>query len=294
MKALIISSYGNSKTAIIFKEMLLNNGVEVELLTHNNFEYKYRNGKIDKPLSAYCDFVLLFCPYHKNCKVFEILKSEDVRVFNSPTAVEKCDDKWLCYQVLQNAGVPQMATYETWEQAKENGLLDKDEDGKLLKKVVVKDRYGSFGEKVHLASYYKDLRQAVTDFENQEIPYILQEFCETTKNRGARITCIGGKFVASYFKRTTDGDFVVNLHNNAVGQKWNVPLEFIKVAEKTAQTIGADYCGIDFMFGENDLPIVCEVNARAVFSAMEKINEMDIKGMYVDYIISEVMKGDLL
>jgi glutathione synthase/RimK-type ligase-like ATP-grasp enzyme len=43
------------------------------------------------------------------------------------------------------------------------------------------------------------------------------------------------------------------------------------------------------MFGENDDdPIVCEVNARAVFSAMEEINEMDIKGLYVDYILEQV------
>lgn len=281
--------HNSDKTAWIFKKRFEKKGVELEVMEMKALHNGLVNGKIKQPLTEQWDFVLLLYPSKKDFwGIFEILKEDGIRVFNTPSAVEKCDDKWLAYATLQEAGVPQMLTYETWEQAKEAGLLEKDEDGKMLKKVVVKDRFGSFGEKVHLASYYKDLRQAVNDFESQNIPYVLQEFCETTKKRGARVTCIGGKFVASYYKKTTDGDFVVNLHNNAIGRKWEIPAEFVAVAEKTAQTIGADYCGIDFMFGENDAPIVCEVNARAVFSAMEEINEMDIKGLYVDYILEQV------
>ena len=291
MKGLAIVQQGRT-TANIFKNRFAEKDIEIDIMPIQELHKGITKGKIELPLTKTWDFVLLYChKKHDSKGVFEILENDGIRVFNTPSAVTKCGDKWLGYQALQEAGVPQMATYETWEQAKEAGLVEKDENGKLLKKVVVKDRFGSYGEKVHMTSYYKDLRQAVSDFENYEIPYILQEFCETTKKRGARVTCIGGKYVASYYKRTTDGDFVVNLHNNAVGQKWEIPAEFVEVAEKTAQTLGCDYCGIDFMFGENDTPIVCEVNSMAVFSAMEKINEMDIKGMYVDYIIEQVQGG---
>ncbi len=281
--------HNTQKTAIVFRKQFEKKGVELEIMEMQNFYNLLNANKIKQPFTEHWDFVLLL--YHKNYDwfgLFDLLEQDGIRVFNTPTAVTNCDDKWLCYQVLHNANIPQMPTYETVEQAKESGLLEKDENGKLLKKVVVKDRFGSFGEKVHLVSYYKDFKQLISDLESKETPYILQEFCETTKNRGVRVTCVGGKYIASYYKKTTNGDFVVNLHNNAVGQEWKIPFEFIDISEKTAKVIGCDYCGIDLMFGENDTPIVCEVNARAVFSAMEKINDVDIKGLYVDYIIDTV------
>lgn len=294
MKGLAIV-YQSRTTANIFKNLFAEKGVDIEVMSTQELHRGITKGKIKLPLSQTWDFVLLYCHKKYDGKgIFELLANDGIRVFNTPSAVEKCGDKWLTYKVLQEAGVPQMATYETWEQAKEAGALEKDEYGKLPKKMVVKDRLGSFGDNVHLASYYKDLRQATKDFDNYEIPYVLQEFCETTKNRGGRITCIGGKYVASYYKKTTDGDFRVNLQKGAIGVKWQPTKEFIEVAEKTAQALGCDYCGIDFMFGEFDTPIVCEVNSMAAFSAMEKINEMDIKGMYVDYIIDKVSEGDLL
>lgn len=294
MKGLAIV-YSGTNTAKIFQKRFAEKEIELDIMTLQEFYNNIKREKIAQPLSNTWSFVLLFC--HKKYDetgMFELLANDGIRIFNTPSAVEICGDKYLTYQVLKQAEVPQMQTYATYKEAKENGLLETNEDGQLLKKVVVKELSGSFGEEVWLTSYLSDLKRLIKELENNKKQFLLQEFCETTKNRGARITCIGGKYVASYFKRTTDGDFVVNLHNNAVGQKWQVPLEFIKVAEKTAQAIGADYCGIDFMFGEDDLPVVCEVNSMATFSAMEKINEMDIKGMYVDYIISKVMEGDLL
>lgn len=287
--------HNSDKTAYIFKKRFEKKGIELEVMEMKALHNGLVNGKIEQPLTKYWDFVLLLYPAKYDFwRIFEILKADGIRVFNTPSAVEKCDNKWLTYTTLREANIPQMPTYETYKQAKENGLLETDENGKLLKKVVVKDTYGSFGDTVHLCSYLSDLKQVVKDLSYENKPFIIQEFCETTKNRGGRITCIGGKFVASYYKETKDGDFRVNLQKGAIGVKWQPTKAFIEIAEKTAQTLGCDYCGIDFMFGEFDTPVVCEVNARAVFNAMEEINEMDIKGMYVDYIISKVMEGDLL
>ena len=289
MKGLALVHTGNN-TACIYKRRFAEKGVEIEIMSLHQFYIGIKQGKITHPLTNYWDFVLLLCPkkYDHN-GIFDMLATDGIRVFNTPSAVEKCDNKWLTYTTLQEAGVPQMATYENSEQAKENGLLDTDESkNKLLKKVVVKDLYGSFGEMVHLCSYLSDLKQVVKDLSYANKPFIIQEFCETTNNRGARVTCIGGKYVASYYKETKNGDFRVNLQKGAIGTTWEIPQAFVDLAEKTAQIIGADYCGIDFMFGENDAPIVCEVNARALFGGMERINEMDIRGLYVDYIIEQV------
>lgn len=295
MKGLAITQL-NGTTARLFQKQFKKKGVELEIMTLSKFYYGIKRDKIALPLSNTWDFVLLLT--HKKYDIdgmFDLIANDGIRVFNTPSAIEKCGNKWLTYKALQEANIPQMPTYENYNEAKENGLLETDENGdKLLKKVVVKELHGSFGEQVYLSSYLSDLKRLISDLKSTNKQFLLQEFCETTKNRGGRITCIGGKFVASYYKETKDGDFRVNLQKGAIGVKWQPTKEFIEVAEKTAQALGCDYCGIDFMFGEFDTPIVCEVNSMAAFSAMEKINEMDIKGMYVDYIISEVMEGDLL
>ena len=38
-----------------------------------------------------------------------------------------------------------------------------------------------------------------------------------------------------------------------------------KLAIKTCQVLGLDFAGVDILFGENDEPIVCEVNSNAHF-----------------------------
>ena len=295
MKGLAIV-YQSRTTANIFKNLFAEKGVEIDIMSTQELYKGITKEKIKLPLSQTWDFVLLYCHKKYDSKgIFDLLANDGIRVFNTPSAVEKCGDKWLTYKALQEANIPQMPTYENYNDAKENGLLETDENGnKLLKKIVVKELYGSFGEQVYLSSYLSDLKRLLEDLKSKNARFLLQEFCETTQNRGARITCIGGKFVATYYKKSKDGDFRVNLHKGSIGIQWQPPKSFIDMAEKTAQAIGADYCGIDFMFGEFDTPIVCEVNSMAAFSAMEKINEMDIKGMYVDYIISKVMEGDLL
>ena len=58
-----------------------------------------------------------------------------------------------------------------------------------------------------------------------------------------------------------------------------------------ANLIDLDYCGIDLLIGENNEPILCEVNSNAFFGGIEKVTGENIAKCYVEYIIKEVYKN---
>ena len=49
-----------------------------------------------------------------------------------------------------------------------------------------------------------------------------------------------------------------------------------------------EYAGIDLLFGENDEPILCEINSNAFFEEFEKVTGINAAAAFAEMVISKV------
>ena len=67
--------------------------------------------------------------------------------------------------------------------------------------------------------------------------------------------------------------------------------EYINQAERVAKILKLDYAGIDVLIGEDNKPIICEVNSNAFFGGIEKVTGVNVAKLYAEYIKSSVYKN---
>lgn len=244
------------------------------------------SGKLNAEFN--CDFAVFF---DKDKYLSKAVENSGVRLFNCHNAIRLCDDKGETYLTLSNSGIKMPKTYFAPLSYHNDKTINKD----LLKKIgdelsyplIVKESYGSMGSGVHLIESFEDLLNITQKLKNQ--PFIIQEYIGYKFGTDCRVILIGGKVVASMI-RSNEHDFRSNLALGGKGEPYNLPEEFKNTAEKCAEILQLDYCGVDILFGENDIPIVCEVNSNAFFAGIESITKINVAKKYAKYIINEMSK----
>lgn len=186
-----------------------------------------------------------------------------IPVFNSSAAINTSDDKIKTYQLLAKVGVPIPKTIFA---PKTFGLTERFSDDYFSKiidafsfPIIIKEAFGSFGEQVYIIHNETDLRQKVTEMEDR--PFMFQELISTSYGKDIRVQVVGDKVVAA-MKRTADNDFRANVTSGGKMEPYEPNELEIKLAVKASQLIGADFAGVDLLFGETG-PLVCEVNSNA-------------------------------
>lgn len=187
-----------------------------------------------------------------------------VPVFNSAKTIEVSDDKIKTYQLLAEQGIPIPKTVVA---PKTFGLplaLDdrfiKDTIKLLGFPLVMKETFGSFGEQVYLVD-----NEAALDAQIKAIggkPFMFQQFIDTSYGVDLRLQVVGGKVVTA-MKRISKNDFRANVTSGGRMEPHEASEEEKAVAIQASQAIGADFSGVDLLFGENGQAIVCEVNSNA-------------------------------
>ncbi len=228
-----------------------------------------------------CDFCVFL---DKDKYAAEILEKRGVKLFNSAHAIEICDDKMLTHIALDGNGIPMPETVP--------GLLcyyrDATPDAKYLDRVqerlgypiVVKFSYGSQGGGVFKAENRDELNALAEKV--KLYPHLFQKFISSSFGKDMRVIVIGGKTVGAII-RSSAVDFRSNIGLGGKAEKCDVPSDIAAIAQKTAATLGLDYCGIDFLLGET--PLVCEVNSNAFFDAFEQATNINVAGIYAEHMI---------
>ena len=62
------------------------------------------------------------------------------------------------------------------------------------------------------------------------------------------------------------------------------PEEYLRLAERAAEVLNLDYCGVDLLEGK-DGPLLCEVNSNAFFEAIERATGTDVAALYAEHIL---------
>ncbi len=254
-------------------------GAEVQTVRNGSFPLAV--GRDDVPDCDFCVFL------DKDKYTAQMLEKRGVKLFNSARAIAVCDDKMLTHIALENSGVPMPFTvpgplcyFE--DVAPDAAFLDSVE-ARLGYPLVVKLSHGSQGSGVFKADNRRELDALAKRV--MLFPHLYQRFISSSYGKDMRVIVIGGKTVGGII-RASATDFRSNIGLGGKASKCDVPPQIKELAEKTATALELDYCGIDFLLGEQ--PLVCEVNSNAFFDAFEQATNINVAGIYAQHMLSSV------
>lgn len=231
------------------------------------------------------DFAVFF---DKDMNLAKCLENSGIRVFNSLKALEIADDKIKTYLALKNSGVAYPKTIPSPIR------YDRGIDVNFLKKVgeklgfplVVKAAKGSLGENVFLTENLEEL----IFVENKLAPTerLYQFFTRESRGRSIRAIVVGKKFICAMML-VNEKDFRSNASVGGRSEIIELDERYIESAEKIANILDMDFCGVDFFVGE---PTLIEVNSNAYFRAIEDITSVNVAAHYAAYIFN-TMRGNV-
>lgn len=264
------------------QEEFLKRNVGVDVLTSTDVFSYLKEGDVVVTLPEY-DFVVYT---DKDRYIAEELEKRGYRLFNRAESIIKCDDKMLTHLALADNGIRMPTTISSplcYRDNQNRNYLDK-----IIKIIglpmIVKENYGSLGRQV----YYVETKDELLNLENKliHVPHIFQQFIKSSKGKDYRLIVIGGKVVA-HMKRENKHSYLSNLATGGKSFVVDLPEKYFKVAEKAANILGLDYCGVDLLEGPDGEPILSEVNSNAFYEGIEKTTGKNVARLYVDYILSK-------
>jgi gamma-F420-2:alpha-L-glutamate ligase len=243
-------------------------------------------GEITGPLPS-ADFILYL---DKDLYSSHMLEKKGYRLFNSASAIEICDDKMLTHMSLANSGIkmPKTISGPLSYSPKENPEFVENLCRELSFPLIAKENFGSLGEGVYLINSKDELTQIERKLRYE--PRLYQEFIASSRGFDFRIIVVGGHFVTGMKRTNLKGDFRSNIALGGVGEKVSIPQSFIETAEKAAQVINLDYCGVDLLQGEGGEPILCEVNSNAFIAGIEEVTGVNVAGVFARHIEETIYK----
>lgn len=259
-------------------------GIDMRLMTNADFLTGLDSGlvrasKQNDPKDA--DFILF---WNKDVFLGRALERMGYRLYNCADAIEACDNKALTFEMLQ--GICRMPktikipmTFDTVgydDMSFENNIA-----GLLGYPYVIKECYGSYGGQVYLATDPDSARKVLKKIEGKEC--LAQEFIEESRGRDLRAYVVGDRVVAA-MERRNDKDFRSNITNGGKSYPIDITKEQEKLAVDAVHGLGLDFAGVDILFGENDEPILCEVNSNAQFHGLLTATGIDITDALFEYI----------
>ena len=233
-----------------------------------------------------------FCIYlDKDKYQSQILEKKGIKLFNSHNAIRVCDDKAQTYIALEGSGVKMPKTIFGALCYNPNAQIQTDWLDNVINQLglplVIKESYGSMGKGVYLVNTKQELVSVVESVKCK--PHIFQQYISAKKGVDVRVIVIGGKAKCAIV-RSNKNDFRSNVAQGGDAIAIDLEENFKKIAEKCAITLGLDYCGVDLLYGDDNEPIVCEVNSNAFIGGIEGATGFNVAGAYVEHVIESIKK----
>lgn len=256
-------------------------GIETDVRPNDFFAAQIQDGNIETLCESY-----LCCIYlDKDKYMSAMLEKSGLKVFNSHRAISVCDDKMETHIALSNCGIPMPKTLSGLL-CFEKGLKVRSETVQRVVRalglpVIVKTSFGSLGKGVFKADNEDQLASVMQQL--IDVPHLFQEYVSTSAGKDLRVIVIGGTPIAA-MRRISKTDFRSNIGLGGQGQVVTLTSDLCALSTRVAETLGLDYCGIDFLYGEKGLQ-VCEVNSNAFFGEMERVSGINVARQYAAHIV---------
>lgn len=233
------------------------------------------------------DFILF---WDKDTVLAAMLESCGYPVFNSSDAIFNCDNKALTFIKLKNAGLPVPETYAspiTFDGIGYNEFSFAERISEQLSfPLVLKEVYGSFGQQVYLIENNTELKKRLSILGSKS--FIMQKFISSSAGRDVRINVIGENAVSSILRCAKNGDFRSNITNGGTAKQIDPPPEWKAAAIAACKAVGAEFAGVDIMFGDHNQPIICEVNSNPHFRGSLDCTGVDLSPLIFRHIKSSL------
>ncbi len=238
--------------------------------------------KLEKP-----EFIIF---WDKDVLLARHLEKMGYRVFNSSRAIKYCDHKGLMHLTLSNNNINMPRTILS-PMIFDSSLNNKDYLIKcyeyLGESVIVKEVMGSFGMQVYLINNKEEFINKVNDLNKRNVDFIIQENIKSSFGRDIRVNIIGDRVIGAML-RESEVDFRANISQGGKGKLIELTKEQEELAIKAHKVLGLDFSGVDLLFGENNEPLLCEVNSNLNFLSFEKIWGKSFGKEILQYILGEI------
>lgn len=232
------------------------------------------------------DFIIF---WDKDIRLAYHLEKMGFKLYNSARTIEICDDKTQTYEVLSNNDIPMPKTIIAPMVFESCKIVDfstyKHVASEIGFPMVIKEAFGSFGAQVYLVQNEEQMLQKINEIGGK--PCLFQEFIASSYGRDIRLNVVGEEVAASMFRKS-ECDFRANITAGGKMYAYEPTDKEKELAVRCCKIIGADFAGVDLLFGEDNKPIVCEVNSNAHMKNIYTCTGIDVSFSIIDYI-----RGDL-
>lgn len=241
---------------------------------------------VTTPTDSLPDFVVFL---DKDIVLATYLKSLGIPIFNDPEVIERCDNKTKQAIVLAHDQIPMPRTilapkvYPKFT-IRESGYYERVLN-ELGLPMVIKEARGSFGMNVYLIETEKQYYEKVDELRG--VDFLFQEFIATSRGRDIRVNVVGQKVIAAMY-RHSETDFRANITNGGVAEIVELTDEQVDIALRAAKSVGADFAGVDLLFGQEEQPLVCEVNAAAHIRNIYNVTGINVADAMIAYILEVI------
>lgn len=202
---------------------------------------------------------------------------------NESQGISRSRDKLRSLQILSRTEVPMPHTGFAEETQDIDGVIEAVGGPPL----VVKLLQGTQGVGVVLVESKSAARSVIDAFRQVETNILIQEYIKEANGRDIRCLVVGGEVVAA-MERISDGtEFRANLHQGGIVREIELTDTEIHYAKLATQSHGLESAGVDII-RSNRGPLVLEVNSSPGFEGIETATGVDIAGLMVDHIESQL------
>lgn len=227
--------------------------------------------------------------WDKDIRLARLLEKHGLRLFNRAESIEVCDDKARTFLELLDAGIRMPKTVIGPKTFRPSGYEELEfltaVETQLGYPMVVKECYGSFGQQVTLVENRRDLVDCLHNIQNR--PCLFQEYLVSSKGHDIRIQMVGDQLVAAMY-RYNDIDFRANITNGGSMEAYNPTPEQVDMARTVMRTLNLDFAGIDLLFGDQQEPVLCEVNSNAHFINLYECTGINTADVILSHCLKEI------
>ncbi|WP_373892970.1 ATP-grasp domain-containing protein [Virgibacillus natechei] len=215
------------------------------------------------------------------------LEALGVPVFNSAKAIQRSDDKIDSYQHLARQKLPFPETIiapKVFSNTTSDNTSIEPAINTLGFPMIVKEAFGSFGQQVYLVHTKEELQSKVKALQGKA--FLFQEFIASSYGKDMRLHVVGNKVVAAMKRHATD-DFRSNVSAGGTMEAYTPTDHEKELAIAATKAIGADFAGVDLLFGPDKSPLICEINSNAHIHNMYNCTGINVADFIMDYILWE-------
>ena len=213
--------------------------------------------------------------------VLHALRELGVMVWNDARAIERCVDKSMTSFLLSRAGIPTPATWATESYQQACTIAERETAEGAL---VLKPLFGSQGRGLRLIHRPEDLP---TIEQTPGRVYYLQRFIGVERDGGYhdfRILVVQGRITAAM--RRHSNHWITNIKRGGRPVPVVVNDEMKALALQAAVAVGANFVGVDIVYGTDDRPAVLEVNSMPAWSGLQKVTSVNIASTLADALLT--------